>query len=302
MKRVRAHTAEPRIGRSIDLVRHMQYFLALAEHLHFGRAAEALGMSQPPLSQGIQRLEARLGAQLFDRGSAVRLTAVGDDLVPRARALVAAAEAITAPPQSRAAVRFGVASQVPAPRTAQLIRTLRAVDAAPPPAVTAGSVELVRRVAVGQLDAALVVHPVVHDGVHADPFLLRLPTWAVVPDGHPIAGSRRAELAELADLPLAVAARSENPAAHDLTRDVAAAAGVTVVAGPAGDDRGALLAAASGRYGALTADPDLAAPGCVLVELAGDPLPLRLRFVWTRDARRVPGPDVRSALIAALEA
>lgn len=287
--------------RSIDLVRHMQYFVSIAEHRHFGRAAESLGMSQPPLSQGIRRLEAKLGLRLFQRTGGVRLTAEGEALLPRARALITAAEAITASslwlPDE---IRLGVVPQVPSRITAQLARAVDSGGSAAPVIVTANSLELVNQVGAGQLDAALVIHPVVLEAVDVEPSLVRLPTWAVLPEGHPCAHERAVELADLAGTPLATAARAENPAAHDLLRDVAAAAGISVLAGLAPDDRGALLAAASGRYMALTADPELSAPGCALVQLAGDPLPLRLRFVWTRDPRRAPDAESRAALIAAV--
>ncbi len=74
-------------------LRHLRHFLALAEELHFGRAAQRLAMTQPPLSLSIQQLEASVGARLFDRDSkGVRLTAAGRAFLASARSLLAQAD------------------------------------------------------------------------------------------------------------------------------------------------------------------------------------------------------------------
>jgi len=69
--------------------RHLRCFLVLSQELHFGRAAQRLSMTQPPLSLNIQQLEASVGARLFERNSrGVALTAAGGAFLPRAQALL----------------------------------------------------------------------------------------------------------------------------------------------------------------------------------------------------------------------
>lgn len=71
-------------------LRQLEYFVAVAKHRHFGRAAEAVYVSQPALSQQIQRLEAELGLALLQRTSrGVELTPAGEDLLGRAEAILA---------------------------------------------------------------------------------------------------------------------------------------------------------------------------------------------------------------------
>ena len=194
--------------------RELEYFVAVAEELHFGRAARRLGMAQPPLSRAIGRLERRLGATLLERTSrAVALTDAGSVLLREGRAALQAVEAAerrTRRAALAAAGHAGVVLVTKAGASSELLAELLAAHAAEPgaPAVDVllcGVGEQGRLLRDGRADVALLHRP--FDATTGlDTEQLRTEGQVVVlPAGHPLAartGVGTAEVSELPDLPL----------------------------------------------------------------------------------------------------
>jgi len=89
-------------------LRHLRYFVAVAEELHFGRAAERLHIAQPPLSKQVRELEAELGVTLLRRTTRrVELAPAGEVLLERAREILAAVDAATQDTQRAARGELG---------------------------------------------------------------------------------------------------------------------------------------------------------------------------------------------------
>lgn len=168
-------------------VRQMEYFEALAETRHFGRAASLTGVTQPALSAQIAEMEKRLGCALFERGGkAVQLTEDARALKPRIDRILAEFRAIEAAAQrDRPAMeghfRLGVIPTVAPYLLPRLLPTLRqrfpAFTLELREAVTA---TLVEETSAGRLDAMIVALPLDHPAIVAEPlfedrFLLAVP-------------------------------------------------------------------------------------------------------------------------------
>lgn len=106
----------------LPTLRQLAYLDALAEHRHFGRAAEAMAVSQSTLSAGLKELESLLGVTLVERSRrGVHFTALGDDVAGRARALLRGADEIATLVQSRGAPLSGRLSLAVIPTIAPFV-------------------------------------------------------------------------------------------------------------------------------------------------------------------------------------
>ncbi|MGW5655691.1 LysR substrate-binding domain-containing protein [Streptomyces humi] len=183
----------------LDL-RKVRYFVAVAELLHFGRAAERLHIAQPVLSRQIRALEKDLGAELFVRDShGVTLTGAGTQFLEDARPLLAAADgarrraAQAARGRRRLVVGFRAGVVV--------TRALRAFTAEHPDIeANARRVEWddqEQLILDGTVDIAYVRQPIRPDGLELRP-LYSEPRVAMLPDRHRLAGKQEISLADLA--------------------------------------------------------------------------------------------------------
>ncbi|MBX6383884.1 MAG: LysR family transcriptional regulator [Microbispora sp.] len=278
----------------MDLVRHLGYFLVVAEERHFGNAAARLGMAQPPLSQRIKRLEEELGVRLFERSSRrVALTEAGRLLVPEAREIVARAERIRdlmadMARGAAAVVRAGVPADLGAPVLAALIAGFR--DRRPDVRLSLTEMGTAAQVAAlleGRLDVGLLRHPVAGHGLACGPVLVRYPGVLLAEDDELTAWAA-VHLGDLAGRDLVMFPRDAEPGLYDDTL-AACRRGGFVPAEVIHTDRAefALGLVLSGTAVAFGVPAEV--PGVVWRPLAGKPLAWRCSPAW----RGEPGPCVR---------
>ena len=215
-------------------LRLLRYFVAVAEELHFSRAALRLNMAQPPLSQQIRRLEGELGVQLLLRTKRhVELTGPGRQFLASARDILAQVDRAVAGVQSMGRgeagrITIGTVSSVAYGDTLpQVLRAYRARY--PEVSITLQEMNAEEQLAALRDDRIQVgfLRPPVADAGLAVTTFFREPLVAVLPAEHPLAARKRIPLRALADDPFIVVPRSQALGGLDLVLGACFRAGFT---------------------------------------------------------------------------
>jgi DNA-binding transcriptional LysR family regulator len=188
----------------VDL-RHLRYFVAVADAGGFSKAAARLRVSQPALWRQVRQLEQDLGVRLFDRvGRRVRITGQGEELVAHGRDLLARAESLGERARAAGAGQTGVLRLGATPQMLERLASFLARRSRSSPGVSLqliedGGTQLEDRLEAGELHLALTQ---AGDPRFVGRLLFPNRLLAVVPTGHRFARRRTVEVTELVDEPL----------------------------------------------------------------------------------------------------
>jgi DNA-binding transcriptional LysR family regulator len=205
-------------------LRHLRYFVAVAEELNFGRAARRLHIAQPPLSRQIRDLEREIGTALFERGSrGVELTPAGRAFLPEVRLALAQSEraqraALRAASGETGRLRVGF---VEAATHSGILPDVLSFFRMHLPGIGLSLLEMdsaqqTEALREGRIDLGIASGPPLDSDrwLHAEAVFLE-PLVLAVPAGHPLAGRKRFALADLAGESFILVPRYAGPALHD---------------------------------------------------------------------------------------
>jgi len=283
-------------------LRQLRYFIALAERLHFGRAAAALHISQPPLSRAIRALEERLGVALFNRSRRhVELTPEGARLLEEARRLIEQLERTVQEVRAmaggeRGRLRIGFVSLADYGVLPGLLKAYKVAH----PAVGLAlremlSPEQAAALAAGELDFGLLLPPVSgaagldHLVVQREPFV------AALPARHRLARDTGAlAVRELAGEPFVMIPRQIAPRLYDIVAQLAAQAGISLNVAQEAIQMQTVVSLVSSGLGAAIVPASVAnlgRRGVVYRALADRHPRLDLWLAWRRGALSPAGHD-----------
>jgi DNA-binding transcriptional LysR family regulator len=291
-------------------LRHLRYFVAVAEELHFRRAAERLHVAQPAVSEQVRKLEQELGVDLLERTPRnVTLTEAGVAMLEESRRVLELADraqecARNARCQAAERLRVGYAATA---LPASVLRALRAVRASPcctETTLSPGSAaDLLQGVRDGSLDAALVPLPAPAFGLRVTR-LADQHTVAVLTAGHARAADSSVALEHLVPQRITVLPREDNRPFYDSVLAACHQVGIapTLVERP--DVEQVILAVAAGEGLALLPDSvaeRYAVPGIRFVSLECSRASFSVGVVTPRDHDHEPTASFLRGLVAATE-
>jgi DNA-binding transcriptional LysR family regulator len=212
-----------RSGNEMPLeLKDLRAFVAVAEEMHFGRAAARLHISAPPLTRQIQKMERLVGARLFDRTKrTVVITAAGSALLSEARGILEQAEKLPDTAQRAAqgqsgVLQVGVNAAALFSQTKEVQRKI--LQDLPNIRViwrVLSSMDQITAIRQGSLDLGFVHTPIEHEGLSVRR-MLREPLTAALPTNHPLANRQSIRLKDLHDQVFLIGARNLSP--HDYDR------------------------------------------------------------------------------------
>jgi len=214
-------------------LRHLRYFVAVAEELHFGRAAARVHIAQPPLSRQIRSLEDELGFRLFDRNrNGVALTAAGKVLLADVRALFESLEHTLTRARQAArgelgTLRIGYVGSAVYTGLPDIVRAFR--TRVPGVVVSIRQMSPTEQVAAlldARVDLGFARGPVHEPSLRART-VFEEELVAALPLGHPLTTRKLIALPKLANEPFLIASRARGPGFHDHILTVCRKSGFT---------------------------------------------------------------------------
>jgi DNA-binding transcriptional LysR family regulator len=273
-------------------LRHLKYFVAVAEEMHFGKAAKRLHIAQPPLSQQIRNLEDELGVKLFDRTRrSIQLTDAGVYFLKEARQLLSHVEQAA---ETARRIYRGQAGRLVVGFVGSVIHTflpegLRSFRERFPDVELVlqevNTAEQVKSLHAGRIDVGFLYLDA-QDTLLASRQLTRAPLMVVLPKKHRLAGRTSINMKELAQEPFIANTRSSEPVVRDAFISLCHTAGFSPrITQEAGHVQTVLGLVAAGLGVCLLPDfiKNIRRQGVQYIPLAGSPPTVKLAVVWRGD-------------------
>lgn len=285
-------------GDSMIELRPLRQFVAVAEELHFGRAAKRLAMTQPPLTQAVQALERTLGVLLFERTRrSVALTAAGLALLDEARRLLGAAEALPIAVQAAALghsgrLRLAFVSSIAYGALPLWLRAFREAQPGVQLQLREATLDVqMAAFAAAEIDAGFVLHaPGAAPAGFAALSVLREAMWLALPEGHAAAARHTVRDRDVADAPLLIFPRAVTPSLYDAILAGQRARGLTPQVAQEAIQMQTLVSLVSAGIGVAWVPETvtrLQRPGVVYRRVAGEPIEAETSLIWREPAAPV---------------